>query len=89
MLIFCEIEIIIFLKYIIKKKFIFCAQIFKILQAPFNDVGDGALMQSMEELSDQRHAAFRHLCRLCYRLLKLSFQNYRKNQVSWGSLLKL
>ncbi|GFO15669.1 inositol 1,4,5-trisphosphate receptor type 1, partial [Plakobranchus ocellatus] len=55
-------------------------QIFKILQAPFNDVGDGALMQSMEELADQRHAAFRHLCRLCYRLLKLSFQNYRKNQ---------
>ncbi|NP_001191618.1 inositol trisphosphate receptor [Aplysia californica] len=55
-------------------------QIFKILQAPFYDVGDGALMQSMEELADQRHAAFRHLCRLCYRLLKLSFQNYRKNQ---------
>ena len=65
-------------------------QIFKILQAPFNDVGDGALMQSMEELADQRHAAFRHLCRLCYRLLKLSFQNYRKNQVSdaWFNFYK-
>ena len=54
---------------------------FKILQAPFKDVGDGALMR-MEDLSDQRHGPFRYICQLCYKLLKLSFKNYRKNQVS-------
>ncbi|XP_070192864.1 inositol 1,4,5-trisphosphate-gated calcium channel ITPR1-like isoform X2 [Littorina saxatilis] len=54
-------------------------QVFKILQAPFKDMGDGALMK-MEDLSDQRHGPFRYICRLCYKLLKLSFKSYRKNQ---------
>lgn len=54
-------------------------QVFKILQAPFKDIGEGALMK-MEELSDQRHGPFRYICRLCYKLLKLSFKSYRKNQ---------
>ena len=54
---------------------------FKILQAPFKDMGDGALMR-MEDLSDQRHGPFRYICQLCYKLLKLSFKNYRKNQAS-------
>ncbi|PVD24858.1 hypothetical protein C0Q70_15345 [Pomacea canaliculata] len=54
-------------------------QVFKILQAPFKDNGDGPCLK-MEELSDQRHGPFRYICRLCYKLLKLSFKNYRKNQ---------
>ncbi|XP_041347721.1 inositol 1,4,5-trisphosphate receptor type 1-like isoform X3 [Gigantopelta aegis] len=55
-------------------------QIFKILQAPFIDHGNNGPFLKMEELADQRHAPFRHICRLCYRILKLSQQNYRKNQ---------
>ena len=58
---------------------VFCAQVFRILQAPFQDNGDGAMLR-MEELADARHAPFRLICRLCYRILKLSQADYRKNQ---------
>ncbi|KAK1332622.1 hypothetical protein QTO34_007305 [Cnephaeus nilssonii] len=56
-------------------------QIFKLLQAPFTDCGDGPMLR-LEELGDQRHAPFRHICRLCYRVLRHSQQDYRKNQGS-------
>ncbi|KAF5921061.1 hypothetical protein HPG69_014176 [Diceros bicornis minor] len=55
-------------------------QIFKLLQAPFTDCGDGPMLR-LEELGDQRHAPFRHICRLCYRVLRHSQQDYRKNQL--------
>uniref|UniRef100_A0A8C4QFE0 Inositol 1,4,5-trisphosphate receptor n=1 Tax=Eptatretus burgeri TaxID=7764 RepID=A0A8C4QFE0_EPTBU len=54
-------------------------QIFELLRAPFVDSGNGPMLR-MEELSDQRHAPFRHICRLCYRVLRHSQQDYRKNQ---------
>ena len=63
----------------------FFAQVFKILQAPFKDEGEGPALK-MEDIMDQRHAPYRQICRLCYRILKLSQQDYRKNQVH--SLLK-
>ncbi|MEQ2185126.1 hypothetical protein GOODEAATRI_015021, partial [Goodea atripinnis] len=49
------------------------------LRAPFTDSGDGPMLR-LEELADQRHAPFRHICRLCYRVLRHSQQDYRKNQ---------
>nr|3UJ0_A Chain A, Inositol 1,4,5-trisphosphate receptor type 1 [Rattus norvegicus]3UJ0_B Chain B, Inositol 1,4,5-trisphosphate receptor type 1 [Rattus norvegicus]3UJ4_A Chain A, Inositol 1,4,5-trisphosphate receptor type 1 [Rattus norvegicus]3UJ4_B Chain B, Inositol 1,4,5-trisphosphate receptor type 1 [Rattus norvegicus] len=54
-------------------------QIFKLLQAPFTDAGDGPMLR-LEELGDQRHAPFRHIARLAYRVLRHSQQDYRKNQ---------
>uniref|UniRef100_A0A8C4ZUA4 Inositol 1,4,5-trisphosphate receptor n=1 Tax=Gadus morhua TaxID=8049 RepID=A0A8C4ZUA4_GADMO len=54
-------------------------QVGRLLQAPFTDSGDGPMLR-LEELGDQRHAPFRHICRLCYRVLRHSQQDYRKNQ---------
>lgn len=54
-------------------------QLFKILQAPFTDTGNGTLLK-MNQLNDSRNASFKQIFRLCYRVLRLSQHEYRKNQ---------
>uniref|UniRef100_A0A8D2LXR1 Inositol 1,4,5-trisphosphate receptor n=1 Tax=Varanus komodoensis TaxID=61221 RepID=A0A8D2LXR1_VARKO len=56
------------------------AQIFGILKAPFKDkAGEGAMLR-LEDLGDQRYAPYKYMLRLCYRILRHSQQDYRKNQ---------
>uniref|UniRef100_A0A3B4CNT8 Inositol 1,4,5-trisphosphate receptor n=1 Tax=Pygocentrus nattereri TaxID=42514 RepID=A0A3B4CNT8_PYGNA len=55
------------------------AQIFGNLKAPFAEREDGPILK-LEDLGDQRYAPFKYMLQLCYRILRHSQQDYRKNQ---------
>lgn len=56
-------------------------QIFGIIKAPFKERGDDPPLLTLEELSDQKYLLYQYMLRLCYRVLRHSQEDYRKNQV--------
>lgn len=61
-------------------------QIFGILKAPFDgESGDGPMLK-LEDLGDQRYSHFKYMFKLCYRVLRHSQQDYRKNQAGFSPM---
>eukprot|EP00118_Oscarella_pearsei_P014018 m.117174 g.117174 ORF g.117174 m.117174 type:complete len:2678 (+) comp37607_c0_seq1:123-8156(+) len=62
--------------------------VFQLLGAPFS-TKKGPAMMTLEELAEKRNHTIKVICRLCYRIVKHSQADYRKNQETIAKKFRL
>ncbi|XP_062854471.1 inositol 1,4,5-trisphosphate receptor type 3 [Trichomycterus rosablanca] len=55
-------------------------QIFGIIKSPFKERDGEPPLLKLEDLADQKNTPYQYMLRLCYRILRHSQEDYRKNQ---------